>query len=78
MIDYMTKMRDGGYDWHRNDRELRQEGYTTDLIGAEAAKIIREHDPQQPLFLYIPFNAVHTPIQAPPEKYMAKFPNLKV
>jgi arylsulfatase A-like enzyme len=77
MIDYMTKLRDSGYDWHRNDRELRQEGYTTDLIGAEAAKIVREHDPQQPLFLYIPFNAVHTPIQAPPEKYMAKFPNLK-
>ena len=27
-LDYFTHDRDGGHDWHRNDQECRDEGYT--------------------------------------------------
>ena len=72
-IDYFTHERDGGLDWHRNDQALREEGYSTQLIAQEAVRILDEHDPQKPLFLYVPFNAVHAPHQVP-EKYSADYP----
>lgn len=64
-IDYYTHDRDGGLDWHRDGRALRQEGYSTDLIGQEAESNIRGRDKSKPLFLYVPFNAPHAPLQAP-------------
>ena len=66
-LDYFTHDREGGHDWHKNDQPLYTEGYTTDLIGQEAVRIIEEHDKDSPLFLYVPFNAPHTPLQAPEE-----------
>src|SRR5687767_10024762 len=73
MTDYFTHERDGGLDWHRNDRALRQEGYATDLIGTEAVQIIEQHGGgAKPLFLYIAFNAPHTPLQAT-EAYLARY-----
>ena len=64
-LDYFTHMRDGGHDWHKNDRRNDDEGYTTDLIARQAVRIIAEHEKVRPLFLYVPFNAPHTPLQAP-------------
>lgn len=64
-IDYFTHIRDGALDWNRNDKPLREEGYTTDLIAAESARLIEQHDFSHPLFLYVPFNAPHSPFQAP-------------
>ncbi|MCC6354881.1 MAG: arylsulfatase [Verrucomicrobiae bacterium] len=64
-IDYFTHDRDGGFDWHRDDRACRDEGYSTHLIAKEACRIIRERDKTKPLFLYVPFNAVHSPHQVP-------------
>ncbi|MBM3745567.1 MAG: arylsulfatase, partial [Acidobacteria bacterium] len=64
-IDYYTHIRDGGLDWHRNGRSVREEGYATDLLAGEAARIIENRDRNRPLFLYLPFNAPHTPLQAP-------------
>jgi arylsulfatase A-like enzyme len=64
-LDYFTHIRDGGFDWHKNDRRNDDEGYTTDLIAREAERIIAKHDKAKPLFLYVPFNAPHTPLQAP-------------
>lgn len=66
-LDYFTHVRDGGFDWHRNDRICRDEGYTTVLLGNEAVDLIGKHDRARPLFLYVPFNAPHTPLQALPE-----------
>lgn len=68
-VDYWehTHARFGGRDWHRNGRDVREEGYATDLIAAEAARVIHEHASDQPLFLYVPFTAVHGPYQAPPQ-----------
>ena len=42
------------------------------MIGREAANIIESHDKSRPLFLYVPFNAPHTPLQAP-ESYIDKY-----
>ncbi len=75
-LDYFTHMRDGGFDWHRNDKVNRDEGYSTHLIGREAVKFIEEFAGKQPFFLYVPFNAVHSPHQVP-AKYADAYPNLK-
>lgn len=65
MTDYFTHERDGGLDWHRNDRALRQEGHATDLIAGEAIELIGRHGGgSRPFFLYVAFNAPHTPLQA--------------
>ncbi len=76
-LDYFTHIRDGGYDWHLNDNRNDDPGYTTDLLGRHAAKIITEHDPSRPLFLYVPFNAPHTPLQAP-KKYIERYSEFKL
>jgi arylsulfatase A-like enzyme len=75
-IDYFTHIRDGGLDWHRDDHASHDEGYSTHLLAREAARLIGEHDPARPLFLYVPFNAVHAPLQVP-ESYKAPYSALK-
>ena len=75
-IDYFTHIRDGGLDWHRNDKAVREEGYSTHLIAQEAIRILAEHDATKPLFLYVPFNAVHAPFQAP-DKYTEPYAQFK-
>lgn len=64
-LDYFTHQRDGGHDWHRDDRANYDEGYSTHLVARESVRLIRERDRTKPLFLYVPFNAVHAPHQAP-------------
>src|SRR5262249_1790376 len=68
--------RDGGFDWHRDDKVCRDEGYSTHLIAKEAVRLIDEHGGKKPLFLYVPFNAVHAPHQVP-EKYLEPYAKLK-
>ena len=75
-IDYFTHERDGILDWHRNDEPCRDKGYSTHLLAQEACRRIREKDPAKPVFLYLPFNAVHGPLQVP-ESYSAPYTGLK-
>ncbi len=75
-LDYFTHDRDGGHDWHKNDKANYDEGYSTHLIGKEASRIIQERDRKKPLFLYVPFNGVHTPLQVP-ESYTAPYGEFK-
>jgi len=74
-IDYFDHMRDGGLDWHRNDKACSDEGYSTFLIADEAVRLIRAQPKDNPLFLYVPFNAVHAPHQVP-EKYKPPYATL--
>ncbi len=74
-LDYFTHIRDGGFDWHRDDRVCRDEGYSTFLVAKEAARLIREQPKDKPLFLYVAFNAVHAPHQVP-ESYKAPYAQL--
>jgi arylsulfatase A-like enzyme len=64
-IDYYTHVREGGLDWQRNGKSVREEGYSTDLIAGEATRWLRARDKSKPFLLYVPFNAPHTPLQAP-------------
>jgi arylsulfatase A-like enzyme len=75
-IDYFTHLREGGLDWHRDDRALREEGYSTQLIAREAKRLINAHDLKKPLFLYVPFNAPHAPLQAPKD-YLERCKHIK-
>jgi len=62
------KYRSGQYEetWHRDGKIFREEGNVTELVAAEALKrIIQGGD--QPWFVYVPFHAVHTPVDTPPE-----------
>lgn len=74
-----------GYDFMRNMTiDYTAIGqYSTDIFTQEAVKIINYHDSAQPLFLYLPYQAVHSgnlpdgnPLQAP-RKYINRFPHIQ-
>ncbi|MFK5955936.1 MAG: sulfatase-like hydrolase/transferase [Planctomycetota bacterium] len=68
-----------GLDWQRNGVSVDEEGYSTTLFGEEAARWIGEQSVEKPLFLYLPFNAPHTPVIAPVEftkRYKEEVPDL--
>jgi arylsulfatase A-like enzyme len=74
-IDYFKHEVNGAPDWHRNEQPLREEGYATTLIGQEAVRLIEQHDPNTPLYLYLAFNAPHSPYMAPKE-YLDRFASI--
>jgi len=71
-LDYYTHSDAGVLDWFRDNRPVKEQGYTTQLIGAEAVKYIQQQHAEQPFYLYLTFNAPHTPYQAPQE-YIDRF-----
>ncbi|HUQ91621.1 MAG TPA: arylsulfatase [Bryobacteraceae bacterium] len=75
-IDYFTHIRDGGLDWNRDGKSVREEGYSTELLANEAIRLIQRRNKSKPLFLYMPFNAPHAPLQAP-AKYLDKYAQIK-
>lgn len=49
--------------WHRNHEFVEEEGHTTDLVADETVRWIEEHGQDgKPWFFYVPFFAVHNPI----------------
>ena len=66
-VDYFTHEVEGVVDWYRDNNVVKEPGYTTTLLGDEAVRLIESNDRKKPLFLYLAFNAPHTPYQAPPE-----------
>jgi arylsulfatase A-like enzyme len=76
MLDYYTHDRMNKLDWYRNGEPLKEEGYTTHLIAKEACKVISSGDQSKPLFLYVPFNGVHSPFQVP-DSYLKPYAHLK-
>jgi arylsulfatase A-like enzyme len=63
--DYFNLKRTTPYNSiYRNDRIIDDTGYLTDNLGREAVSFIERHH-EKPFFLYLPFNAVHFPLQAP-------------
>ena len=71
-IDYYTHYREGELDWHRGFDPNYDEGYSTDLIAEESVAFIDRHARNGPFFLYVPFNAPHTPLQVP-DKWLVPF-----
>jgi arylsulfatase A-like enzyme len=54
----------------RNRDNVTETEYLTDAFSREAAAFIDRHQ-KEPFFLYLAYNAVHTPMQAPP-KYLER------
>jgi hypothetical protein len=50
-------------------------GYATEDFASEAVRFIEKHQ-VGPWFVYLPFNAVHAPLEAT-EKYLSRFPNIE-
>jgi arylsulfatase A-like enzyme len=62
-------------DWYRDNKAVRETGYSTTLLGNDAVKFVESRDPGKPFFLYLTFNAPHTPYQAP-KKYLDQYANI--
>lgn len=79
MDDYFTHRRHGNNYMRQGRTEIDPEGHATDLFTAWAETFVRDRgnetvagsDPSSPWFLYLAYNAPHTPIQ-PPENWLAK------
>ncbi|MBN8999952.1 MAG: arylsulfatase, partial [Rhizobiales bacterium] len=74
-IDYYKHDVHGTLDWFRNDKLLHEKGYSTTLLGDDAVRYIDGRSPDKPFFLYLAFNAAHTPFQAPQE-YVDRFKDI--
>ncbi len=70
------KYRTGPYldTWHRDGRIFDEEGNATELVAASVEKWIREA--KGPWFVYVPFHAVHIPVDAP-EEFKKQYANAK-
>jgi arylsulfatase A-like enzyme len=75
-IDYLTHHREGERDWHDNERTVTENGYATDLQGAEAVRFVRGSPPGKPWLLYLAFSAPHSPHQAK-EEDLKKYTHIK-
>jgi arylsulfatase A-like enzyme len=75
-LDYFTHEEHGVLDWYRDNKPVREKGYTTQLLGEDAVKYIHAQDPAKPFYLYLTFNAPHTPYQAPKE-YIDRYQNIE-
>jgi arylsulfatase A-like enzyme len=56
---------------YRGTNAVKETGYLTDRLGEEAASFVQRNK-TKPFFLYLAFNAVHAPLQAPTDE-IAKF-----
>jgi arylsulfatase A-like enzyme len=58
----------------RGRQPVELKGYLTDVLADEAADFMQRHR-AKPFFLYLAFNAVHTPMEAP-EQALARFASI--
>ena len=75
-LDYFTHSEHGVLDWFRDNQQVHEKGYTTELLGADAVKYITGQDGKNPFYLYLTFNAPHTPYQAPQE-YIDRYKSIE-
>ncbi|KAF7249384.1 Arylsulfatase I [Varanus komodoensis] len=58
-----------GYDLHDGENVAWEQSgkYSTFLYTQRVSKILASHSPKDPIFIYVAFQAVHTPLQSPKE-----------
>ena len=66
----------GGKDFQRNGVSVDDQGYETFLLVDEASRWLDARDRSRPFFIYLPFLAPHTPLDAPPA-FKQKYRNLQ-
>jgi len=59
----------------RNHEPVQTKKYLTDEFSDEAVRFVERHQ-KEPFFLYLAYNAPHSPLQAT-EEYLDRFPNIK-
>lgn len=80
-VTYSTHMKYSEPDYDANNPILRgsqpvdEKEYLTDALTREAVDFIDHHN-DKPFFLYLAYNAVHSPLQAS-DKYMKKFAHIE-
>jgi len=72
---YLPQRRTGDGAILRGTETVQEQEYLTDAFAREAAAFIEKHR-SGPFFLYLPFNAVHAPLQAI-RKYSDRFADIK-
>ena len=79
MTSFAHRYKNGPFThtWHRDGRLIEEPGHVTDLIAAETVRRIEAlatpATDRDPYFLYVPFTAVHLPVQEPAE-WLARVP----
>ena len=71
MHDYLDAAGDKHNPILRGTEPVNNIGYTTEVFGHEAEKFIDKHH-EQPWMVYLPFNAVHAPLESI-DKYLERF-----
>ncbi|CAC5379758.1 ARSB [Mytilus coruscus] len=74
--DYYNYTVLNGTDFRDNKEPIRPNEYSTYAYARRADKIITQHNKSQPMFLYLPFQSVHQPIQVP-EIYENMYEDIK-
>lgn len=66
-----------GFDLHDGENVAWEHSgkYSTQLYAQKVIKILASHSPKEPLFIYLAFQAVHTPLQSP-KKYIYQYRSL--
>ena len=59
------KLGEFSHTWHRNGELIEEAGHVTDLLTDEAVEWIGQRS-EKPFFLYLPYTAIHLPINEPP------------
>lgn len=67
MDSYFHHRRHGVNYMRKNGRVIDPEGHATDLFSQWACEFLRQQTSERPFFLYLAYNAPHTPIEPPPE-----------
>jgi arylsulfatase A-like enzyme len=75
-LDYFTHSDAGVLDWFRDNQPVKEDGYTTQLLGADAVRFINRQTADRPFYLYLTFNAPHTPYQAP-QDYIDRYRHIE-
>ncbi|MDX2178341.1 MAG: sulfatase-like hydrolase/transferase [Bryobacteraceae bacterium] len=62
---YTGKDVNGTLDLYEGNEKVEAKGYLTELFSQRAAKFVESQSAAAPFFLYVPYNSVHWPFQAP-------------
>ena len=73
--DYLDAAGDSHNPILRGTNRVSNIDYTTDAFGREAVQFIEKHK-AEPWFVYLPFNAVHSPLESI-EKYLSRFTGIE-
>ncbi|XP_041472301.1 arylsulfatase I-like isoform X1 [Lytechinus variegatus] len=83
-VEHLPQHKVTGFDFHVNGSVYKPVfgQYSTEIYTERTQEIIRNHNPQEPLYIYLAHQAVHSAnydgqrLQAP-HKYYERFPNIK-